>query len=150
MNNNWIVVANRVEARIFKQRDMRLLHKLTNSLGREKNRAFTTDKPGWGRNRLASPASTHNLTGNKNPHDDAAIDFARRLGRFLEKKLAANTFNGLLITAEPRMMGWMKRHMDQRLLKHCEFLGKDLGRLSVHELKLFFKNDKTKVHDAVI
>lgn len=145
MSKNWLVIVNRVEARIFRQRDMSPLHKLSNSLGREKNRAFTTDRPSIGRGRLAAPASTHNMTDGKNPHDDAAIDFARRIVRFLEMKMNAGTFDHLQIAVEPRMMGWMKRQMSRRLLERCDWVGKDLGHLSAHQLKTFLKLAETKV-----
>src|SRR6185437_13183338 len=85
VNRKWIVVADRIEARIYREKPFELVERVTNDLGREKNRALMTDKPGWSRSKLAQPSSTHSLTGEKNPHEEAAVQFARQLCRFLEQ-----------------------------------------------------------------
>lgn len=138
MAKNWIVVVNRVEARIFDGRTMQRLHRLVNNLGREKNRAFTTDRPGVGRNRMAARGSIHNLTGEKKPHDEAALQFTRRLSLFLRRRLGNKSFEKLTVVAEPRMQGWLKKSLDKNVLDVCSWKSKDLGHNSDHELKILF------------
>ncbi len=138
----WIAIVNRVEARIYNAFDMKKLHTLKNSLGREKNRAFTTDKPGVGRGRTGSRSSTHAMTGEKKPHDDAAIQFARKINLFLQRSHARNKFGALLLTAEPRMKGWIKKGMDKMVEDSCKWQSKDLGHLSDHEVKKIFGKKK--------
>lgn len=138
MPKEWVVVVNRVEARVFLADSMERIHRLSNSLGREKNRKFTTDKPGVGRGRLGRPSTTHNLTGEKHPHDEAAIQFARRLGLFLKRRLDEKKFAKVKIVAEPRMAGWLRSVFDKNLLSRCEWNRKDLGKTSDHGLKILF------------
>jgi protein required for attachment to host cells len=134
----WVAIVNRIEARIFDAENMRKIYVLTNNLGREKNRAFTTSRPDLGRNRTASKASTHNMTGEKNPHDDAAIQFARKVNLYLGRRFNEHKFESLVVAAEPRMMGWIKVGMDKHLEDRCEWKRKDLGKKSDHALKILF------------
>ena len=41
----WIVVVNRTQARIYQKKPFVLIQRLENEIGREKNRAMTSDKP---------------------------------------------------------------------------------------------------------
>lgn len=135
MSLKWIVIVSRANARVFSEQRMNLIAELKNELGRTKNREMTTGKPGVGRNRMASRTSTHNLTGGKDPHEDAAVVFARRIGMFLTKQMNLGNFTGLLIVAEPRMMGHVKAAMGRKLAGRTEWLRKDFGKLKAHELK---------------
>lgn len=131
---SWVVVADRVQARVFARHPFELLHVLNNPLGREKNRSLTTDKPGWARSRFSSPASTHALTGEKNQHEIAALQFAREIARFLEAKLIARRFDELLIVAEPKMLGRIRQMLPKVLVKQAQWLKKDFGKLSAHQI----------------
>jgi protein required for attachment to host cells len=132
----WIAVVNRVEARIYNAANMRRMRTLSNVLGREKNRAFTTDKPGSDRNRVKAKSSIHGLTGEKRPHDDIAKQFAHRVNELLSKDFNQHRFSELLVVAEPRMMGWLKSAMDKNLKGIAEWKSKDLGKVSDHALKV--------------
>lgn len=134
----WVAIVNRVEARIFDAEDMRRLYVLTNNIGREKNRAFTSGRPGVGRNRTGSKSSTHNMTGEKSPHDDAAIQFSRKVNLYLARRFNEHKFDHVIIAAEPRMMGWLREGLDKNLEGRSEWRPKDLGKLSDHELRVLF------------
>lgn len=138
MTKKWIAIVNRTEARIFNAEDMRKIYTLRNPLGREKNRSFTADKPGLGRNRSLSKGSIHNLTGEKSPHNEAAKKFAHKLNIYLRKRFHEHRFDTLLLSAEPRMQGWIKSGMQENLKKRSEWKPKDLAKLSDHELKALF------------
>lgn len=138
MAENWLIVVDRTEARIYDAKNMRRLGTLKNPLGREKNRAFTTSRPGLDRNRSLTKSSTHKLTGEKSPHDDAAKKFAREVSAYLYKNFSKQKFANLTVASEPRMQGWIKGHMKRRLADHTEWNPKDLIKLNDHELKILF------------
>lgn len=140
MATEWIVVVNRTEARIFSAKTMQLIDTLSNSQGRDKNREFTSDRPGSGRNRSHAVASTHSLTGEKNPHDQVAEEFARGVNRYLKRRYLERGFDQLLVSAEARMQGWIKNGMEERIKSLTEWSTKDLVGLSDHELANRFRN----------
>lgn len=145
MKKKWIVIANRIEARIYRDRPFVLIETLENELGREKNRAMTTDKPGWSHSRFFGPLGNHMLSGEKSPHEDAAVQFARRLSRFLERQGQARRYDELVIAAEPKMLGRIRGMIPKHLGERIEWLKKDFGHLSDHELARVFSPSSQKV-----
>lgn len=135
MIHRWIVVVTRVEARVFEGREMVLKETLTNELGREHNRALTTDKPGVSRSRFSGVSHVHAMTGEKNPHEDAAIVFAKAVSMFLQKAQNRRQFESLLVFAEPKMMGRLRKYFSKSLLAVTDFQAKDFGHLGVNDLK---------------
>lgn len=135
MSVKWIVVVNRVNARIFSEKRMSLIAEFKHELGRAKNREMTTGRPGVGRNRTGAKSSTHNLTGKKNPHEEAAVTFAKKVGAYLAKQASLGRVGCLVIAAEPRMMGYLKPELGRKLDGRTEWIRKDLGKLKAHELK---------------
>jgi len=135
MKNTWIVAANRVQARIFSQRPFALIKTFINPLGREKNTALSTDKPGMSRSRYSKSLAIHAMTGEKNPHEEAAIHFARKLCRYLEQERHTHHFGGLVIAAEPKMLGRIRGQMTKPLLSEVQqWLHEDFGNLTDHEI----------------
>src|ERR1700757_1598785 len=96
MSIQWIAIVNRTGAQLYSEKTFRLVGELKNSLGREKNRAMTDDRPGLARSRFIA-GSTHSMTGEKNPHEDAAVAFARRVASFLRKQFSLKKFDKLLM-----------------------------------------------------
>lgn len=135
MSKEWIAIVNRVEARIFDAQNMRKLHTMINRLGREKNKAFTTGKPGMGRSRFSSANGIHAMSGEKKPHDDAAIQFSRRVNQYLYKMWCGQKFEKIMISAEPKMLGWLKKGMDKGVGRHCQWKDKDLLKVNESTLK---------------
>jgi protein required for attachment to host cells len=135
MSAKWIAVVTRTEARVFSAEDFRLIAKLTNQLGREKNRAMTNARPGLGHGKFARGSGFYSLTGEKNPHEDAAIAFAKRVSEYLRKQMTLHRFDKLILAAEPKMMGRVKAEMNKDLAAHTEWKAKDFGKLKPHELR---------------
>lgn len=131
---NWIVSANRIQARIFSEDPFELLKVLKNPLGREKNKALMTDKPGSGRSRYAKSTAIHSMSGEKDPHDEAAEQFARKICRYLELRHDDHQFANITIAAEPKLMGKIRSHMPKHLAQATQWLAKDYGHLSDYEL----------------
>lgn len=142
MSKQWVAVISRTSARFYNAENMEQIVSLRNSAAREKNRAFTTSKPGVARNRSLAKGSLHRLDGNKSPHDDAAKRFAKKIGEYLRIRFLERRFDGLLITAEPRMLGWVKSEMPKPLLGHTQWRHEDLDHLSNQELKIRFGSEK--------
>lgn len=134
--NQWVGIINRTEARIFNAEDMSKIYTLKNSAGKQKNREFTTDKPGVARNRSLSKSSTHSLTGEKSPHNEAAKAFARKISEYLRKRHGEGRFASLLLIAEPRMQGWVRKELDPKIKKLAKWKSKDLAKASDQEIKI--------------
>lgn len=144
MPNRWIAVVTRTGARIYRGQSFRLVEQLDNELGREKNRAFTTSRPTIGRNRTAGKASTHNMNGEApKPHDETAKAFARKLALHLSRQLELKEFDELFVAAEPRMLGWLKGKMNQKLKGKTIWMPKDLAKMTVAELRAAIRGSKS-------
>lgn len=74
------------------------------------------------------------MTGEKNPHEEASIQFARRLCEHLDDKRLNHEFNDLIIMAEPKMLGRIRAHMPKHLLANVQWRHQDLGHLSDYEI----------------
>ena len=135
MKDKWIAVVTRIDARIFSGDDFRLISKLSNPLGRERNRAMRDGKPGLAPSKFNGTFGSHGLTAEKNPHEDAAIAFAKRVSSYLRKQMNLHRFDKLILAAEPKMLGRMKTEMNKDLAAHTEWRGKDFGKLNAHELR---------------
>lgn len=131
----WIAVVNRVEARIFSGKDFSLLATLVNPLGREKDKVLMSDKPGSRRAKFIGSSQLYYLSGEKDPHEYAAVDFARQVSRYLRKHKSLNHFDEVLITAEPKMLGRIKAQMTTEMSRAVRWLAKDFGKLKDHDLK---------------
>ncbi len=131
----WVVILNRVQARIFDASDFSLIDTLVNELGRERNRVMATGKPGVSRGKFASNKMIHNLTREKNPHEEAALAFAKEVAEYLDKNLNLNRFSHVHLVAEPKMLGRVKKNLSKKILDLAEFQSKDLAHLSAHELR---------------
>src|SRR5688572_12229825 len=136
--NKWIVIVTRVDARIFKEKPFQRVGTLLNALGREKNRAMTTDKPSKNRSKFAGYKGVHTMN-DANPHEDAAVDFAKKVAEYLRKAQAQNRFTDLTLVAESKMMGRVKKEMHRTLLNRTEFVNKDMGHAKIHDLAKTFR-----------
>ena len=134
MAAKWIVIADRTKARIFKEKPFTCIKTLENELGREKNRALRNDKPGWSRAQYSGSAGIHAMNGEKNPHEEAAIQFARTICKHLEHESQVHQFDDLLIAAEPKMVGRIRESLPKHLAEKTNWLKKDFGHFSEHEV----------------
>ena len=129
---NYIAVASRVGAHIFRlnksnhQKQLELVKELSNPLGRERNREFQNDKPGMSRAKYFGSAP-HRLDGEKNPHDDAADQFASHLVEVIKQMWIRNPKIKFQIVAGPNFMGMLRRHLnDSPFEKDINWVNKNL------------------------
>lgn len=133
MGQRWIAIVTRTDARIFTARPFKRVIQLRNPLGRAKNREMMTDKPPVSRGAFAGAKGLHAVS-EKNPHEDAAVAFAKRVAEYLRKSLAQNKFGDLTLVAEPKMLGRVKSELDKNVLAVTECVRKDLGNMPPPEL----------------
>ena len=125
----WVAIVTRTDARIFNDSNFQLVAHLRSELGRLRNRAMSYGKPGFSHGKFGGSTRHYNLTNEKNPHEDAADQFAREIAEFLRIQKNMSRFDELLVVAEPKMKGRLRLHFDKRLFGISHFYGTDLGRL---------------------
>ncbi|MEQ1877349.1 MAG: host attachment protein [Bdellovibrionia bacterium] len=118
--SEWIVVIDRAQARFFESetpaRRAEFVRRLKNPLGREKNRAMNTDKPGSDRMKIGKSVIGHSMSGEKDQHEDAAVQFVRTVGRTIVAGLQTGGFKRLIIYADPHISGLVGEVLGRRHL----------------------------------
>lgn len=149
-SNNWFVVINRSSAKIFeivrRPDSLNWLRTLPNPLGAEKNRALTRDKPGAMRSRFSQSKGVHKLNGEKVPHDEVALTFAKQVAEFLVQHKLGKDFLGVTIAAEPHMKGLLKKGLEKSKVKMAiQWLEKDLEKMPTERLEKFVFQSKPRL-----
>jgi hypothetical protein len=125
----WVVLASRVEAKILTNTDdgsLKSLKTLHNPIGRLKNKSLQSDKAGLGRARLNN-SGVYSLTAEKDPHEEAASKFSRRLADYLKSQWNINHGLTFKVIAEPHFSGMIKRQFsNSKILDQITWLEKDL------------------------
>jgi hypothetical protein len=144
VQKKWLIVMGRKSAKVFsvseREGSLEWLKTLRNPLGGERNRIMRKDKPGVSRGKYAKNAFLHALTGGKNPHEDVAIEFAKRIGEYVKQNNEEKAFSDLTIAAEAHMLGLVKKTFKNEKIKvDVEWVRKDLDKLSTKKIeKLVF------------
>jgi protein required for attachment to host cells len=113
MNDFWILVASRSEAKFYARNrggKLRLVEKVDHPSGRLKDRDFNTDKPG--RSFESGAVGRHSLSGHDTPHDRHAASFARTLAEMLREGRNAHRYAQCVLVAEPRFLGMLRDALD--------------------------------------
>lgn len=116
MKHNWIVVADAAHARVFETTApdgrLREVHNLGHPESRMHARQLQTggkgdvmDSAGFGQ-RQPDPQT--------NTSEKHAEHFAKELSHFLQQKRADDAFGGLILVAEPKVLGRLRDNLDQR------------------------------------
>jgi protein required for attachment to host cells len=137
---NWFVVVNRKSAKIFevskKPDALNYLKTLRNPLGTAKNRIMSTDRPGMSRGKFASARSPHTFNPERDPHEDVAVAFAKKIASYLKDHKLEKDYLSLTIAAEPHMMGLVKKALSRDRLKvNIKWLRKDLEKMTTAKLE---------------
>ncbi len=134
----WAAVISRNKARILSvvpgiNRKLKLLDEITNPLGRTRNRFMKSDKPGRGVS--SGRGITFSLTGEKDPHEDAAVMFVGKICDYLEKLRHKKKYEALIVVAEPHMMGILKKKMKSNLKNTViKWVNKDLEKIPLKDI----------------
>lgn len=146
LKKNWLVIASQVKARIYqfdKSGKLKLIDEFSNPRGREKNKAFTTDKPGMNRAKMKN-SSPHSMTGEKNPHVEVRKKFSKLLSDYIHKQFLRKSFDQINIVADAKLIGEI-RHLAKKFLKDkAEWTVKDLEKIPQNEWYKILKIPKTR------
>jgi protein required for attachment to host cells len=114
INDTYIVVANRSQARIFKYMGLKsgleLLEKFNHPTSRLHNRDLVSDRPGRSSDR--SRVARHALSSEVDPHDEQAVEFAREIAEKLRVARGRNEYSRLMLVAEAGFLGKLKQALD--------------------------------------
>lgn len=134
------IVVNRKSAKIFqitrRPDSLTWLKTMKNPLGTTKNKLMTTDKPGLSRGKNTKIKSPHTLTRERNPHEEVAVHFAKKISLHLKKENETGSVLNLTIAAEPHMLGLIKKSIERDQLKTpIKWMGKDLEKFTTEKLE---------------
>lgn len=128
----WIVVLNRTQSDIYEysvDRGLTLVKTSTNPLGRLKNSLMQTDRPGLSRAKYMT-ASPHSLGASKDPHEEAADQFAREVAKALIHDLKKDHELQVKVVAESKMLGKIRSFFEEATLRdRMEWVEKDLAHI---------------------
>ncbi|OFZ21467.1 MAG: hypothetical protein A2X94_08135 [Bdellovibrionales bacterium GWB1_55_8] len=133
----WIVIASQTGARIFRRRpyahELELVDLLENPKGRLRKHDINSDKPGRG----FSPTSVsrHGYMASMPPDQAAALGFAREIAKKLDQGRTHNSYDHLVLIADPPMLGMVRGALEQQTLHRVlDVLPKNLAWAKPHEL----------------
>lgn len=114
---HWYLVANRKEAVLYEGQpgnDFRFLRRLENPQGKLTERELVADRPG----RVFASARSgtrHAYEPRSLYHEEVARQFARRIGKVLEKDALQEEFSDLVILAEPHFLGLLHQQLSKKV-----------------------------------
>ena len=112
--HTWIVIANAVEAQFYQVNGKlaELIKTLEHPDSRLKSKNLTSDKPG-------SYQTSHSARGHfvsaDVPHLDEQDHFSREINAELETQRLHNSYQTLVLCAEPHFLGLLKKHMNNQV-----------------------------------
>jgi len=131
-----VAVLSQKEMKLFRRDPetgaLSFLHKIANDDYSERNSEVTRHHPGVAQYGVTRPM----LDAGTNPHDLIAEQFARQITNFLDHEHKQGRFSELIIVAEPRFLGRVRREMSDELKKVTTgWLGKDLEKATTATLE---------------
>jgi len=125
VRKTWYLVANRSEARIFQDQPRRgfgLVSTIENPEARLPEAEFDSDRPGRIFSSTTAGRGTHTTIKHglgRGPvrKEGEAIKFATQIVRYLEQEAQQRSFEGLVLVAEPRFLGFLRGKMSRTLGK---------------------------------
>lgn len=121
MLGHWYIIASQKQVKIIvKTSDgehVRLVKKITNSIGGVRNRRLFKKRAGMGIKSMGSRGVVRYLESKSNdPHEAVALHFAKEINRYLEREFHNKSFRYLSIVAEPHFLGKIRSTMSKTLL----------------------------------
>ncbi len=137
VQDTYIVVANRSQARIFRylglKSGLELVEKFNHPASRLKNGELVSDRPGRSSDRMR--VARHSLSTEVDAHDEEAVHFAREIAEKLRVARGRNEFSSLMLVAEAGFLGKLKQALDaQTLGSVVATLDRDFHQKSTSEL----------------
>jgi protein required for attachment to host cells len=112
MKNRWVLVADSTCARIFAEGDkgLELQQELVHPSSREHNQDLIGNRPNQNQHSMEK-----DVKGNQPDRlrDDASAEFAKELGNFLATAHSQNRFRQLVLIADPRFLGMLRKELSR-------------------------------------
>ena len=146
---HWFIVASQKEARIFiktlEREQLKLLKTLTNPLGSVKRRDLIKKEAGQGVKSVGHVGGAHYSQPKRHdPHEEAVVQFAKQVSKFLEGERLKKNFKSLAIVAEPNLLGKLRAEMATDLKNSVtDWIKKDLQKTPKKELVNFLLPKRT-------
>jgi len=136
----WILVASRAEAKVFKRSDenknLQWVKTLTNKKGRWRERDFEHDKPGLSHAKFSGVNMPHALETQDTHAEVVAHHFAHTIGKVLAKGYREKQFENAVIFAEPKFLGRIKKVLPNHLKNTVlTFVNKDIEKARTEEIE---------------
>ncbi len=134
----WIVVANRVTARIFAAESplgaIDEVETLLHPEGRMQEQSLVSDKPGRTYDRAGQ--GRHATDPDTSQHEHEATLFAAQIATALAKARSADRYGTLIIAAPPAFLGALRKALDTQTQSVVTLeLDKDLAHLDARALR---------------
>ncbi len=150
MLGHWFVVASQKTVKVFTETpqggNLKLLKLLDNPLGREKKSALIRKQAGSGIKSNGRLGAVHYSESKRHdPHDQAALQFAREVVQFLDGERLHRNFETLTVVAEPHFLGKLKAKMKSKTeASVIDWIKKDLQKIPVNKLPEILKLKQKK------
>jgi protein required for attachment to host cells len=140
----WVLVADAARARLFRYDDVRTaiepLKEWEHPGSRAKNQDLVTDRPGRTNQPHLTPKVGHGsgsaMEAELSPKETEQEVFARLLASELARGLSEHAYGRLILVANPRFLGMLRRVADEQVRKHIvSSVSKDYTMLPVRELE---------------
>lgn len=139
MFGHWFVVASQKTVKIFTEvpsrNRLKEVKNFDNPLGRERVSGLAHKEAGRGVKSVGLGVVRYSERKRRNPHEEAAIQFAREVSQFLASELQKKKYESLTVVAEPHFIGKLKAAMSPEVRTLVEeWKKKNLLKLSDKEL----------------
>jgi len=123
MTRYWVLVADATRARIFAREKkfgpLEELNTMVHPESRLQRQSLVSDRPGQVQESAGAGESA-----NEEPTDPKlteSIEFARDVSQQITQGRTDNAFEGLILVAEPKFLGLLRKHLDahtEKVVKH--------------------------------
>ena len=116
----WYVVSNRTNTVFYSEgsdHEFNFVNRFLNLEGRLKEGELDSDKPGRGFSSAGGGTIRHALDRTFDHTEGSAVKFTHRIVKSLEKAMAENRFDELVLVAEPHFLGLLKDSLSEPLKK---------------------------------
>ncbi len=143
MLGHWFIVASQKTVTIFtevsERNRLQQIKVFENPLGRERSRALIKKEAGHGTKSIGRTGSVYYTEVKRHdPHEDAAIQFAKEIAHFLKSEYTKKKFNSLTVVAEPRFLGKIRSAMEPVVQATViDWIKKDLQKIPQKKLAHF-------------
>lgn len=138
MKSTYVLVADSTHARLFSAESpsspLHELETMNNPEGRLHDRDITSDLPG--KIKGSAGAGGHAYDDETDPKQYLAVNFARRIAKYLEEGRNSRHFEQLLVVSAPAFLGELRSQFSSQLSKLvCFELAKNLTTHSNEEIR---------------